>query len=60
MAVSLNIGSLRLLEIEVCNGENMIYKGKSDDALAEIKQLNANKVDGISPLKLYVDDNAIV
>lgn len=59
MSVSLNIGSLRLLDIEVYNGDNMIYKGKSDDAPEEIKQLNATKVDGISPLRLFVDGEGI-
>lgn len=57
MSVSLNIGSLRLLDIEVYKNNEIIYSGKSDDAPEEIKQLNANKVDGISPLKLFIDTN---
>ena len=59
MSVSLNIGNLRLLDIEVYKNNEIIYRGMSDNAPEEIKQLNATKVDGISPLRLFVDGEGI-
>ena len=53
MSVSLNIRSLRLLQIEVYKDNEMIYKGKSDDAPPEIKQLNAQ----VAMMKLQKGNN---
>lgn len=55
MAYSIRIGNIRLLEIEVYKNNELIYKGMSDDAPDDIKQLNWGRLDGSSPLKIYVE-----
>ena len=57
MSFSLNIGGLRLLNIEVYKNNELVYKGLSDNAPDEIKKLSGTKIEGISPMKIFVEEN---